>query len=60
MSLSSVRSETALPVVLELKLLQPLYLFDLQPAKFLAPANGTDGSPSRPQAESLQQEGELQ
>ena len=28
----------AKPVVLELKLLQPLYLFDLPPAKFLAPA----------------------
>jgi hypothetical protein len=26
----------------------------------IVPANGMDGSPSRPQVESLQQEGELQ
>ena len=57
-----VRSDTALrePGVLRLQLLQSLDLIALQPAVFLAPANGMDGSPFRPQAESLQLEGELQ
>jgi hypothetical protein len=55
-----IRDRFAQPAILKLKLLQPLCLFDLQPAKFLAPANGMDGSPSHPHAESLQQEGELQ
>src|SRR4029078_10530258 len=32
------RDAFAPPRILELKLLQPLYLFDLQPTKFLAPA----------------------
>jgi sulfhydrogenase subunit beta (sulfur reductase) len=34
--------------VLRLKLLEPLYLITLQPAIFMAPSNGMDGSPSRP------------
>ena len=48
----------AKPCILRLKFLQALHLIRLQPAELLAPANGMDGSPFRPQAESLQLEGE--
>ena len=37
-----IRDRFAQPAILELKLLQPFYLFDLQAAKFLAPAGGFD------------------
>ena len=55
-----VRHSLAQPVVLFLKLLEAFHLIALQATKLLAPPNGMDGSPSTSQAESLQEEGELQ
>ena len=55
-----IRHRSPEPGVLGLQLLQPLHLVALQAAILIPPSNGMDGSPSTIQAESLEEEGELQ
>ena len=55
-----IRDRSSETVVLGLELLEPLHLIAFEAAILIPPSNGMDGSPSTIQAESLQQEGELQ